>query len=420
MTNNVFNGAGTETPLGHVTASTTPTAMPRSLVALFACASGLSVANVYYAQPLLDALAADFAISHAAVGGVITATQAGCALALVLLVPLGDRVDRRRLMLWQLVALMVALAGVGLATSTVALLAGMLAVGLLGTAMTQGLISYAAAAAAPTERGRVVGAAQGGVVIGLLLARVLAGVIADLTGWREVYFFSAVMMLALAILLWRVLPGQAPPPQRLTYTQLLFSMVTLLRRERVLQIRGMIALLMFAAFFIFWSALVLPLSAAPYELSHTLIGAFGLVGVVGALAAARAGHLADRGLGQWTSGLALTLLLASWLPLWFTGSSLWFLVIGIVALDLAGQAIHVTNQSMIFSTQPEAHSRLVACYMLFYSVGSGLGAIASTTAYAAAGWQGVCLLGAGMSLLALAFWGATLRHMPTVSRAIPI
>lgn len=292
MTKNVFNGAGTETPLGHVTASTTPTAMPRSLVALFACASGLSVANVYYAQPLLDALAADFAISHAAVGGVITATQAGCALALVLLVPLGDRVDRRRLMLWQLVALMVALAGVGLATSTVALLAGMLAVGLLGTAMTQGLISYAAAAAAPTERGRVVGAAQGGVVIGLLLARVLAGVIADLAGWREVYFFSAVMMLALATLLWRVLPGQAPPPQRLTYTQLLFSMFTLLRRERVLQIRGMIALLMFAAFFIFWSALVLPLSAAPYELSHTLIGAFGLVGVVGALAAARAGHLA--------------------------------------------------------------------------------------------------------------------------------
>lgn len=415
---NILNGTGTETPLGHVTASTTPTAMPRSLVALFACASGLSVANVYYAQPLLDALAADFAISHAAVGGVITATQAGCALALVLLVPLGDRVDRRRLMLWQLVALMVALVGVGLATSTVALLAGMLAVGLLGTAMTQGLISYAAAAAAPAERGRVVGAAQSGVVIGLLLARVLAGVIADLAGWREVYFFSAVMMLVLATLLWRVLPGQAPPPQRLTYPQLIFSMFTLLRRERVLQIRGVIALLMFAAFFIFWSALVLPLSAAPYELSHTIIGAFGLVGVVGALAAARAGHLADRGLGQWTSGLALALLLASWLPLWFTSSSLWFLVIGIVALDLGGQAIHVTNQSMIFSTQPEAHSRLVACYMLFYSVGSGLGAIASTTAYAAAGWQGVCLLGAGVSLLALVFWGATLRYMPTASRAI--
>ncbi len=385
--------------------------MPRSLVALFACASGLSVANVYYAQPLLDALALDFAISHAAVGGVITATQVGCALALLFLVPLGDRMDRRRLMLGQLAALVVALVGVGLAVSSTMLLLGMLAVGLLGTAMTQGLIAYAATAAAPSERGRVVGSAQGGVVIGLLLARVQAGAIADLAGWRGVYFFSAVVMLALGTMLWRALPAHAPPSRRLPYSQLILSMFTLLRHERVLQIRGAIALLMFTAFSVFWSALVLPLSAPPYDFSHTSIGAFGLVGVVGALAAMRAGHWADRGLGQWTSGLALTLLLASWLPLWFATSSLWWLVLGIIALDLGGQAIHVTNQSMIFSTQPQAHSRLVGCYMLFYSVGSGLGAIASTAAYAAFGWSGVCLLGACVSGLALAFWAATLRHM---------
>jgi predicted MFS family arabinose efflux permease len=386
--------------------------MPRSLVALLACASGLSVANVYYAQPLLDALAADFAISHAAVGGVITASQVGCGLALLLLVPLGDRMDRRRLMLMQLGALVVALAGVGLASSSMTLLMGMLAVGLLGTAMTQGLIAYAATAAAPSERGRVVGVAQGGVVIGLLLARVQAGVIADLAGWRGVYFFSAVVMLALGAMLWRWLPAQLPPSRRLSYAQLILSMFTLLRHERVLQIRGLIALLMFAAFSIFWSALVLPLSAPPYAFSHTLIGAFGLVGVVGALAAARAGHWADRGRGQRTSGLALLLLLASWLPLWFGSHSLWWLVVGIIALDLGGQAIHVTNQSMIFRTQPQAHSRLVAGYMLFYSVGSGLGAIASTAAYAAFGWPGVCLLGAGVSGLALGFWALTLRYMP--------
>jgi len=118
------------------------------------------------------------------------------------------------------------------------------------------------------------------------------------------------------------------------------------------------------------------------------------------------GHSADRGLGRWTSGLALLLLLVSWLPLSFTTSSLWWLVIGIIALDLGGQAIHVTNQSMIFSAQLQAHSRLVDCYMLFYSVGSGLGAIASTAAYAAFGWPGVCLLRAGVSGLALAFWAA--------------
>ncbi|WP_373788476.1 MFS transporter, partial [Delftia acidovorans] len=144
--------------------------MPRSLVLLFAAASGLSVANVYYAQPLLEALAADFGISHAAVGGVVTATQAGCALALVLLVPLGDRLERRHLMLLQLLGLVLALAAVSTARSAVLLLASMLAVGLLGTAMTQGLIAYAASASQAHERGRVVGAAQGGVFIGLLLA----------------------------------------------------------------------------------------------------------------------------------------------------------------------------------------------------------------------------------------------------------
>jgi len=387
-------------------------AMPRALVVLFAIASGVSVANVYYAQPLLDMLAADLSISHAAVGGVITATQVGSALALLLLVPLGDRVNRRRLMLLQSLALTAALAWVGLATTALVLMGGMLAVGLLGTAMTQGLIAYAATAAAPAERGRVVGAAQGGVVIGLLLARVLAGAIADLAGWRGVYILSSAAILAMAGLLWRALPKQALPLQRMAYPKLILSMFTLLYRERVLQIRGVIALLMFAAFSIFWSALVLPLSAPPYRFSHTAIGAFGLAGVAGALAATRAGHSADRGQGQWTTGVALALLLLAWLPLGFTPVSLWALVLGILALDLGVQALQVTNQSMIFRAHPEAHSRLVGCYMMFYAIGSGMGAIAGTAVYTAMGWTGVCLLGAGVSFIAVVFWATTLRFMP--------
>ncbi|MDY0924078.1 MFS transporter [Leclercia sp. CFBP8987] len=378
-----------------------------SLVWLFAIASGLSVANVYYAQPLLDALARDFGISQAAVGGVITATQLGCALALLFLVPLGDRVDRRRLMAIQMVALIVALIAVGMAQSAPVLLAGMLAVGLLGTAMTQGLIAYAASAAAPHEQGRVVGTAQGGVFTGLLLARVFAGGISDLAGWRGVYFCAALLMLAIAIPLWRRLPVLPPASRTLSYPRLLASMLTLLRDEKVLQVRGMLALLMFAAFNIFWSALVLPLSAPPYSFSHTAIGAFGLAGVVGALAAARAGEWADRGYARRTSGIALLALVLAWWPLSLMGVSLWALAIGIVLLDLGGQALHVTNQSLIFRTRPDAHSRLVGLYMLFYAVGSGLGAIGTTATYAHFGWQGVCLLGAVVSLLALVFWWLT-------------
>ena len=386
------------------------TGVSTSLAWLFAIASGLSVANVYYAQPLLDALARDFGISHAAVGGVITATQLGCALALLFLVPLGDRVDRRRLMAMQMLALTFALVAVGMAQSTLALLAGMLAVGLLGTAMTQGLIAYAASAAAPHEQGQVVGTAQGGVFIGLLLARVFAGGVSDLAGWRGVYFCAALLMLGIAIPLWRRLPILPPASRTLSYPRLLASMLTLLRQEKVLQVRGMLALLMFAAFNIFWSALVLPLSAPPYNFSHTLIGAFGLAGVVGALAAARAGQWADKGYARRTSGLALLVLLLAWWPLSLMEVSLWALVMGIVLLDLGGQALHVTNQSLIFRTRPDAHSRLVGLYMMFYAVGSGLGAISTTVTYARFGWQGVCLLGASVSLLALVFWWVTQRQ----------
>lgn len=381
--------------------------MPRSMVWLFATASGLSVANVYYAQPLLDALANDFGISHAAVGGVVTATQIGCALALLLVVPLGDKVDRRGLMAIQLIALVVALISVSLAQSPSALLFGMLATGMLGTAMTQGLIAYAASAASPYEQGRVVGAAQGGVFMGLLLARVFAGGISDITGWRGVYLCAAALMLIIALPLWWRLPTLPAVTATMSYPRLIGSMLTLLRQEKILQIRGVLALLMFASFNIFWSALVLPLSAPPYSFSHTAIGAFGLAGAVGALAAGRAGRWADRGYAQRTSAAALVMLLLAWWPLSLMDRSLGIMLIGIILLDLGGQALHVTNQSMIFRTRPEAHSRQVGLYMLFYAAGSGLGALGTTMTYAFAGWPGVCLLGASVSLLALVFWWLT-------------
>ncbi|CUZ52921.1 Inner membrane transport protein ynfM [Serratia marcescens] len=392
--------------------------LPAPLVLLLAAASAFSVANVYYAQPLLDAIAHDFSISLAAVGMVITVTQLGCALALLLVVPLGDRLNRHWLLAGQQLGLIGALLLVGWAQSAPWLLAGMLLVGLLGTAMTQGLIAFAAALAAPQERGRVVGAVQGGVVLGLLLARTLSGALADVGGWRTVYFFSAGVTLVLLPILSRLLPAPRTAPSTLSYPALLRSMLTLLLHDRTLQIRGMLALLMFGAFSLFWSSLVLPLSQAPFNFTHAAVGAFGLVGAVGALAAVRAGHLADRGLGQVASGVCLLLLTLAWLPLGLLGSGLVWLVAGIVLLDLAGQAIHVLNQSMIFSAHPQSHSRLVGCYMLFYAVGSGLGAFAGIHMYAWAGWSGVCWLGAGVSLSALLFWRLTLRGMPPSAAAV--
>lgn len=181
---------------------------------LFACSCGLSVANVYYAQPLLDALAIDFSISPAAVGGVIFATQVGCALALLLLVPLGDVINRRTLMRCQLGGLIAALLLVCTVDSSHMLLVAMLLIGVFGTAMTQGMIAYAATAASEEARGQVVGTVSGGVVIGLLLARAVAGMVSDITGWRGVYLLSALVMTVLAAILWRRLPDLPPaaPP----------------------------------------------------------------------------------------------------------------------------------------------------------------------------------------------------------------
>jgi predicted MFS family arabinose efflux permease len=383
--------------------------MSRRVALLFAIACGLAVANIYYAQPLLDAISSEFGITHSSVGVVITITQVCYALGLLLLVPLGDFLNRRWLITGQMILSVLALIVVGTAPSSTVLFIGIAVVGLLAV-VTQTLVAFAATLAASAERGRVVGLVTSGIVIGILLARSFAGVLTDLAGWRSVYLVSAALTLIMACVIFRVLPHDEPKKESISYLQLLRSMLTLFAQERILRIRAALALMIFTAFSILWTSLVLPLSAPPLSLSHTAIGAFGLAGVAGALAASRAGRLADRGLGQKTTGVALILLLISWLPISYTQHSLLALVVGIVLLDLAVQAVHVTNQSMILTLRPEAGSRLTAGYMIFYSIGSATGSIASTSIYAYAGWNGVCLLGAIVSALALLFWSLT-RHL---------
>ncbi|WP_054027057.1 MFS transporter [Bacillus sp. FJAT-28004] len=382
--------------------------MSRYVTLLFAVACGMSVANIYYAQPLLNNLSIEFGIDYSTIGILITITQIFYGLGLLLLVPLGDLLNQRRLIIGQMLLSVIALIIVGIASSSMVLFAGMAMVGLLAV-VTQTLVAFAATMAAPAERGRVVGMVTSGIVIGILLARTIAGVLTDLAGWRSVYLFSAALMLLVVYALFKVLPSVKREVKSLSYAELLKSVFMLLVQERVLRIRAILAMLIFAAFSILWTSLVLPLSAPPLSLSHTAIGAFGLVGVVGALAAARAGRLADRGYGQRTTGIALILLLLSWLPISYTERSLFALVIGIVLLDLAVQAVHVTNQSMIFALRAEARSRLASGYMVFYSIGSAVGSISSTLIYARYGWDGVCLLGASVSALALLFWAMTNR-----------
>lgn len=407
----------------------------RAPALLFAITAGLAVGNAYAAQPLLDAIAAAFSLSPGLAGAVVTATQAGLALGLVLVVPLGDVVARRRLVPAQLVVGVAALATVALAGSVPLLLVAVAVVG-ASSVVAQVLVAYVATLAGDADRGRAVGLVTSGVISGILLSRAVAGAVADLGGWRAVYALSAAATLVLAVLLARRLPPEQPtpaappapiappapaqppapaapaaPPAPATrrYAALVGSTFALIARMPLLWLRGALALLVFAAFSTLWSALALPLAAPPHGLSPGQIGLFGLAGLAGALAAARAGRLADRGHAHATTGVALALLLLSWLPIALLDRSLLALAVGVVLLDLAVQAVHVVNQTLLLAAAGPARSRVTGAYMLFYSAGSAAGAVAATALYATWGWGAVCAQGAALSLAALLLWGLTRR-----------
>ncbi|WP_174049888.1 MFS transporter [Rhizobium rhizogenes] len=385
--------------------------LSRAIMLLFAAASGLAVANAYFAHPMLDVMADDLGLSRAHAGLIVGATQVGYGLGLILLVPIGDLIDRRRLVIAQSLLSVAALIAIGFASSGNMLLVAMAVMGLLAV-VTQAFVAYAASLAPPAERGHIVGVVTSGIVLGILLARTVAGTLTDLSGWRTVYLASAAATLVIVALLWKALPRQEARPASMSYPRLIGSLFGLLVSEPALLIRGIICMLIFANITTLLTPLVLPLSAPPFSLSHTAIGLFGLAGVAGALGATRAGRWTDRGLGQRTTGISLALMLLAWGPISLLSRSILWLVIGVIVIDFGLQAVHVTNQAMIYRVRPDAQSRLTAGYMVFYSIGSALGSSMSTLAYAHAGWLGVCLLGAGISAAALAFWGLTLRVMP--------
>ncbi|MFY0727251.1 MFS transporter [Pseudomonas sp. NFX15] len=388
------------------------TGLSPALTLLFSVTCALAVANVYFAQPLLDSMAGSLGVNDSVIGFVVTATQAGYALGLLFIVPLGDLINRKRLVLFQVLLSAVALMAVGAAQHWLALLAGMLVVGLLAV-VVQVLVAYAAVLATPLQRGQAVGTVTSGIVLGILLARFTSGLIADQAGWRAVYFVSSALMLSIAAVFWKVLPPDKSPSNRLSYPALVRSLFTLYLTEPVLRTRGLLTMLIFAAFSVLWTAMVLPLSAPPLSLSHTAIGLFGLAGVAGALAARRSGRWADRGFAQRVTGIALAILTLSWLPIAMAQTSLLALIVGVILLDFAVQAVHVTNQSLVFAARPDAQSRMVGAYMCFYSVGSALGAAAATQVYAHWGWPAVSLLGALISAAALVLWWFTLPASAT-------
>jgi predicted MFS family arabinose efflux permease len=379
-----------------------PPGISTKLAVLLAIASGVAVANIYYAQPLLDQIGRDLGVGPAGLGLVTTVTQVGYLLGLILIVPLGDLINRRVLIVAGSVIAAAALVAVAVSPNPLMFL---IASGVVGVAsvVQQVIIAYAAALSSPATRGRILGIVTSGVVIGILLARTVSGLLADALGWRSIYVVSAVLMLGLALVLARKLPPESTR-SAVSYRRLITSVFTLTVHERVFRVRSLITLFMFAGFGALWGSIALPLTAAPWHMSTTEVGLFGLVGAAGAIGAARAGTLADRGLAQWVTGVSLVLFAASWALIALLPHSLILLIVGIVVIDGAGQAIHVTNQQLIVEIDPNSSSRLIGSNMVFYAIGTGVGAIAATIAYSAWGWGAVCILGAGLSTVALLIW----------------
>jgi predicted MFS family arabinose efflux permease len=284
----------------------------------------------------------------------------------------------------------------------------------VGTALTglfsvvaQILVPLAATLAAPEERGKVVGTVMSGLLLGILLARTVAGALANLGSWRAIYWVGAVAMLLAAGVLGRALP-RYHQPAGLSYPRLLLSIARLFREVPLLRLRSALGATTFGAFSVLWTSMGFLLAAPPYRYSAGVIGLFGLAGVAGALAASAAGRLVDRGRGDSSTGLGLVLLLLSWGLLYLAPRSLAALVAGVLLLDLAVQGVHISNQSTLYRILPEARNRLTAGYMTSYFIGGAAGSLLSAAAYSALGWTGVAAVGAGFSGLALVTWSLAL------------
>ena len=381
--------------------------MPRGLVALLAVASGATVANLYYIQPLLSTVAHALHVSDGTAGLLVTCAQVGYVCGLAFLVPLGDIMERRRLITTILLGTATALAACAAAPSFGVLAVALAAAGALSV-VAQIVVPLASTLAGPEERGQVVGIVMSGLLVGILSARTLSGLIAQAGGWRLVFALAAGAMLALSLTLRRRLPA-IPQAEPARYTATLRSVLTLIAHEPVLRQRMALGAIGFGCFSVLWTSIAFLLSAAPYGYDEAVIGLFGLAGAAGALIAPLAGRLTDMGHGRRALAGFLLTLLVSWALLALGRTSLVALIAGIVVLDLGVQGAHISNQATVYRLHADARSRLTTAYMVSLFLGGIVGSTLSTALYAAGGWDDVCWLGAALSAAALSILAATRR-----------
>ena len=372
----------------------------RGLLMLLAIIAGVSVANIYYNQPLLDDFRRSFPASAAWIGAVPACTQLGYATGMLLLAPLGDRIDRRKLILLQTAALCVALLVAATAPTLSVLIGASLAIGIVST-IAQQAVPFAAEIAPPERRGHAVGTVMSGLLIGILLARTASGFIGEYFGWRAVFGASIVSLIVLGIVIVMKLPP-SKPTSTLGFGQLFASLWHLTVELRGLREAAATGAALFAAFSLFWPVLTLLLAGAPFHLGPKAAGLFGVVGAAGALTAPYAGRFADKRGPRAIVTMSIGLMTLAFVIFAVSSASIAGLVVGVIVLDVGMQGAQISNQSRIYALRPEARSRVNTIYMVCYFIGGAIGSAVGVGVWHAFGWVGVCV--AGLGFIALGAW----------------
>lgn len=386
--------------------------LPAPLVFTLAAGAGLSVASIYYSQPMLDIISKQFNVGIGSVGMVPMLTQAGYALGILLLAPLGDRHDRRTIILIKGLMLVAALLLCGFSGGINALLIASFVTGLTAT-VAQDIVPASAALAPERSRGKTVGTVMTGLLVGILLSRVVSGVVAEYLGWRTMYMVAAVAVLLISLALWRVLP-RFKPGTSVSYPRLLLSLAHLWQHHQTLRRAALAQGLLSVGFSAFWSTLALMLSER-FHFDSAVAGAFGLAGAAGALAAPLAGSVADRIGPARVTQYGATVVMVSFalmflLPLLPVPAQIGLIIISTIGFDLGVQATLVAHQTLVYSLAPEARSRLNALMFTVVFIGMAAGAALGSLALAHFGWTGVVALSTLAAALALMIRLAS-RHL---------
>ena len=376
-----------------------PQPLSNTLVSIIALCCGLIVANIYYAQPIIELLAPEVGLSPHSASFIVSLTQIGYALGLFFLVPLADLVENKRLMLITLGVSFLSLIGTALADTPNVMLILCLMIG-ISSVSVQVLIPLAAHLSSDEKRGQVLGNIMAGLLLGILLARPISSLIADHFGWRAVFYFAAGCMVFIASVIYFAIPHRHPN-QKTSYFKLLKSLKQLMISQPVLRQRALFQALMFASFSLFWTSVPIVL-AREYGLSQSQIALFALVGAAGAIAAPIVGRLADKGYTHQLSLLAKVIAAVCFLPSLFElPNGIIILALTGVFIDFAVQANMVLGQRAVYSLEPQSRARLNAIYMTSIFVGGAVGSLIASPLYEAGGWTSVALVAAGMPLISL-------------------